>query len=166
MGCQPWFYQNGTSVPLAGTVADGRIPVEEKPMFAALIFVLSGAMLAQFVVFFWRANMLAVGAQPVSGLLRSAELSFPNALIQNGFATIAAMSEICPNMGSPSSLKLWPVRSYYRAMRSLAYLSKAVLPQASAWARHEMASCTQYVAVSMDLRLQSNQDFVAELRSY
>ena len=135
-------------------------------MFAALIFVLSGAMLAQFVAFFWRANMLAVAAQPVSERLRSAELSFPNALNQNGFSAITAMSEICPSMGSPSSLRLWPVRSYFRAMRSLAYLCKAVLPQASAWARQEMASCTQYVAVSMDLRLQSNQEFVAELRSY
>lgn len=135
-------------------------------MFAALIFVLSGAMLAQFTVFFWRANMLAVAAQPVSDRLRSAELSFPNALNQNDFSAIAAMSEICPNMGSPSTLNLWPVRSYYCAMRSLAYLCKAVLPQASAWARREMAACTQYVAVLMDLRLQSNQDFVAELRSY
>jgi hypothetical protein len=140
--------------------------VEENQMFAALIFVLSGAMLAQFVVFFWRANMLAIGAQPVSDLLRSAELSFSNALNRNGFSTISAMSEICPNMGAPSALKLWPVRAYYRAMRSMAYLSKAVLPQASAWARQEMASCTQYVAVSMDLRLQSNREFVAELRSY
>ncbi|HEV2315395.1 MAG TPA: hypothetical protein VGR94_08840 [Candidatus Acidoferrales bacterium] len=135
-------------------------------MFAALIFVLSGAMLAQFVVFFWRANMLAVGAQPVSDLLRSAELSFANALNQNGFSTMTAMSRICPNLGSPSSLQLGRVRSYYRAMRSVAYLCKAVLPQASAWARREMASCTKYVAVSMDLRLQSNQEFVAELRSY
>jgi len=135
-------------------------------MFAALIFVLSGAMLAQFVVFFWRANMLAIGAQPVSDLLRLAESSFPNALNQNGFAAIAAMSEICPDMGSPSSPNLRPVRAYYRAMRSVAYLSKAVLPQASAWARQEMASCTKYVAVSMDLRLRSNQDFVAELRSF
>jgi hypothetical protein len=140
--------------------------MEEKPMFAALIFVLSGAMLAQFTVFFWRANMLAIGAQPVSDLLRSAELSFPKALNQNGFSTISAMSEICPSLGSPSTLKLGRVRAYYRAMRSMAYLSKAVLPQASAWARQEMASCTKYVAVSMDLRLQSNQEFVAELRSY
>ncbi|HEV2222751.1 MAG TPA: hypothetical protein VGR84_07085, partial [Candidatus Acidoferrales bacterium] len=62
--------------------------------------------------------------------------------------------------------KLWQVRSYHQAMRSVAYLCKAVVPQASAWARQEMAACTQYVAVSMDLRLKSNQDFVAELRSY
>lgn len=135
-------------------------------MFAALIFVLSASMLAQFVVFFWRANMLAIGAQPVTDLLRSAELSFPNALNQNGFSTIMAMKQICPNMGSHSPAKLWQVRSYHGAMRSVAYLCETVLPQASAWARQEMASCTQYVAVSMDLRLQSNQEFVAELRSY
>ena len=135
-------------------------------MFAALIFVLSGAMLTQFVVFFWRANMLAVAALPISEHLRAAELSFANALNRNGFSTMTAMSRICPNLGSPSSLKLGRVRSYYRAMRSVAYLCKAVLPQASAWARREMASCTKYVAVSMDVRLQSNQEFVAELRSY
>jgi hypothetical protein len=140
--------------------------VEENQMFASLIFVLSGAMLAQFAVFFWRANMLAVAALPISERLRSAELSFANALNQNGFSTITAMSKICPSMGSPSSLKLGRVSSYYQAMRSVAYLCKGVLPQASEWARQEMASCTQYVAVSMDLRLQSNQEFVAELRSF
>ncbi|HKV29023.1 MAG TPA: hypothetical protein VJN90_12200 [Candidatus Acidoferrales bacterium] len=134
-------------------------------MIAALILVLSGAMLTQFVVFFWRANMLALAAQPVSDRLRAAESSFSKALNQNGFSTITAMSKICPNMGSPN-LKLWPVRSYHLAMRSVAYVCNAALPQASAWARQEMAVCTQYVAVKMDLRIRSNQDFVAELRSY
>ncbi|MGH9709537.1 MAG: hypothetical protein ACRD37_03215 [Candidatus Acidiferrales bacterium] len=122
-------------------------------------------MLAQFVVFFWRANMLAIAAQPVSEHLVAAELSFANAMNRNGFSTIAAMSQICPSRGS-RSIKLWPVRSYHRAMRSLAYLCKAALPQASVWAAQEMAACTQYVAVSMDLRLKSNQAFFAELRSY
>ena len=134
-------------------------------MLAALILVISGAMLAQFMVFFWRADMLVVAAQPVSGLLQAAQSSFSNALNQNGFSTLAAMSEICPSMGD-SDFKLWPVRSYHRAMSSLAYLCKAILPQGSAWARREMATCTRYVAVSMDLRLKCNQDFLAELRSY
>lgn len=134
-------------------------------MLAALILVISGAMLAQFVVFFWRANMLALAAQPVSSHLHAAQSSFSNALNQNGFSTLAAMSEICPSMGD-SDFKLWPVRLYHGAMSFLAYLCKAILPQASAWARQEMDACTQYVAVSMDLRLKCNQDFLAELRSY
>ena len=134
-------------------------------MLAALILVISGTMLTQFVVFFWRANMLAIAAQPISDRLHSAELSFPNALSQNGFSTITALSEICPSMGAPN-FKLWPVRCYHRAMSSLAYLCNAILPQGSAWALQEMAACTQYVAVSMDLRLKSNQEFLAELRSY
>jgi len=135
-------------------------------MIAALIFVISGAMLAQFVLFFWRANMLAVAGQPVSDRLRLMESSFPNAMNQNGFSTITALSRICPNMGSLRSIKLWRVRLYHSAMRFTAYLCSAAVPQASAWAQTEMAACTQYVAVSMDLRLQSNQAFVAELRSY
>jgi len=135
-------------------------------MIASLIFVISGAMLAQFVLFFWRANMLAVAGQPVSDRLRLMESSFANAMNQNGFSTITALSQICPNMGALRSIKLWPVRSYHRAMRFTAYLCSAAIPQASAWAQTEMAACTQYVAVSMDLRVQSNQAFVAELRSY
>ncbi|MHB8412271.1 MAG: hypothetical protein ACYDDI_10045 [Candidatus Acidiferrales bacterium] len=134
-------------------------------MLAALILVISGAMLTQFVVFFWRANMLAVAAQPISERLHAAELSFSSALNQNGFSTITAMSEICPSMGT-FSFRLWPVRCYHSAMSSLAYLCNTALPQGSAWARREMAACTQYVAVSMDLRLKSNQEFLAELRSY
>lgn len=134
-------------------------------MLAAFILVISGAMLAQFVVFFWRASMLEIAAQPVSDRLHSAQSSFPNALSQNGFSTITAISEICPSMGA-ANFKLWPVRSYHNAMSSLAYLCNAILPQGSAWARQEMAACTQYVAVSMDLRLKCNQEFLAELRSY
>jgi hypothetical protein len=140
--------------------------MEEKQMLAALILVISGAMLAQFVVFFWRANMVNIAAQPVSDHLRAAEASFTNALSQNGFSTLTAMSEMCPSMGS-SDIKLWPVRSYHRAMRSLAWLCEAAgLTQTGAWAQLEMAACTQYVAVSMDLRLESNRAMVAELRSY
>lgn len=134
-------------------------------MVAALILVISGAMLAQFVVFFWRANMVHVAAQPLSDRARWAQNGFSSALTQNGFSAITAISQICPSLGSRSA-KLWPVRAYYCTMRSLAWLCEAALPQASSWARREMTSCTQYVAVSMDVRLQSNQEFLAQLRSY
>jgi len=132
-------------------------------MVAALILVISGAMLAQFVVFFWRANMLAIAAQPLSESLTSAQTGFSAALNLNDFEAVAAMSKLCPSV-TLSSAKLLPVRAYYQAMRVISLLF-AAMPQASSWARQEMASCTRYVAVSMDRCLQSNQDYVAALRS-
>jgi hypothetical protein len=132
-------------------------------MVAAFILVISGAMLAQFVVFFWRANMLAVAAQPLSESLTSPQAGFSAALNLDDFETVTAMSKLCPSV-TLSAAKLQPVRVYYQAMRAISRLF-AAMPAASSWAQREMASCTRYVAVSMDRCLQSNQDYVAALRS-
>lgn len=127
-------------------------------MVGALILVISSAMLAQFVVFFWRANMLAVAAEALSE-------SFSPALKLNDFDAIAAMSKICPSVTAPTS-QLWQVRAYYQAVRVLSWLCSAALPQVNSWARQEMACCTRFVAVSMDRCLQSNQAYLAAVRSY
>jgi hypothetical protein len=132
-------------------------------MIAALILVLSGAMLAQFVVFFWRANMLAVAAEPLSESMTAAQRTFSGTLNLGDFDSVTAMSQICPGV-TLSPAKLWPVRAYYQAVRAISLLS-AAMPQANSWARREMACCTRYVAVSMDRCLQSNQAYVAALRS-
>ncbi|MGB6877108.1 MAG: hypothetical protein WBD87_13855 [Candidatus Acidiferrales bacterium] len=134
-------------------------------MIAALILVISGAMLAQFLVFFWRANMLAIATEPLSENMSSAQKNFSPALKLDDFATVAAMSKICPSV-TVSPAKLWQVRAYYQVVRVASWLCSAIMPQANAWARQEMASCTRYVAVSMDRCLQSNQAYLAALRSY
>lgn len=131
-------------------------------MVAALILVISSAMLAQFVVFFWRANMLAIAAQPLSESMASAQTTFSGVLNLEDFDSVAAMSKLCPCVNL-SPAKIWPVRAYYQAVRFIAWLSTA-MPQANSWARQEMASCTRYVAVSMDRCLQSNQAYVAAMR--
>lgn len=132
-------------------------------MIAALILVISGVMLAQFVVFFWRVNMLAVAAQPLSESMSSAQITFSSTLNLDDFHSVTAMSKLCPGV-TISPVKLWPVRAYYRAVSAISWFS-AAMPQANAWARQEMACCARYVAVSMDRCLQSNQAYVAALRS-
>lgn len=134
-------------------------------MIAALILVISGAMLAQFTLFFWRASMLAIAAEPLSETLNSAQTSYSQALNLDDFNAVAAMSKMCPGV-TLSSARLWPVRAYYQAVRLASWLSSAAVPQADSWARQEMASCTRYLAVSLDRCLQSNQAYVAGLRSF
>lgn len=133
-------------------------------MVAALILVISSIMLAQFVVFFWRANMLAVASEPLSESLSAAQTSFSRALDLDDFASVAAMSTLCPGV-TLSPAKLWPVRIYYQAARLVSWLCSGAMPQAGSWARQEMAFCTRYVAVSMDRCLQANQAYLAALRS-
>lgn len=133
-------------------------------MVAALILVISSAMLAQFVIFFWRANMLAIAAQPLSGSLNDAQNDALNALNLCDFQSLAAISKLCPGV-TISPAKLWPVRGYYRALRSLSRFS-ATMPQVKAWALQEMAFCTRYLVISIEHCLDSNQAYVANLQSY
>ena len=134
-------------------------------MFAALIFVMSVAMAAQFAIHFWRSAFLATAAQPVSERIQIAQEGISNALKQNDFQAISSLTEICPDLGSTEN-NFGAVRAYYRLLNALLSLSKSILPQASNWARKEMATCTRFVAVAMDARLKSNEAFLAELRSY
>lgn len=132
-------------------------------MVAALILVISGVMLAQFVVFFWRANMLEVAAQPLSGSLHVAQNDALSALNFADFQSLAAISKLCPGV-TLSSAKLWRVRGYYQVLSGLCQLLRT-MPQAQAWALQEMASCTRYLAVSIESCLDSNKAYVASLCS-
>lgn len=134
-------------------------------MFAALIFVMSIAMTVQFAIFFWRSAFLATAALPVSERFRLAQDTLSNALNRNDFAAISSISDLCPNL-DPGVKKLGAVCLYYKSLRALSALSQSLLPQASKWAQREMAACTRFVAVSLDARLQSNEAFLAQLRSY
>lgn len=133
-------------------------------MFAALIFVISVAMMAQFAIFFWRSSMLATAAEPISEALTVAQSSFGAVGTLTGFDTVAAMSQICPAIGV-TTLKLWPTRAYYQGLRLFSLACSAILPLENSWARQEMAFCTRYLAVSIDRRLISNQAYLAAMRS-
>lgn len=142
-------------------VPHARIAVEKNQMFAALIFVMSVAMAAQFAIYFWRSAFLARAAEPVSERIQMVQ----EGIASSDFAGIALLTEICPNLGSNKD-RFVVVRAYYQLLRGLATFSKAILPQASQWVQNEMAACTRFGVVSMDARLKSNEAFLAELRSY
>jgi hypothetical protein len=134
-------------------------------MFAALIFVMSVAMAAQFAIHFWRSAFLVTAALPVSERIQTAQESISDSMQQDGFRAISSLTKICPDLGSTES-RFVAVRAYYQLLSALASISKAILPQARDWAQNEMGACTRFLAVSMDARLKSNEAFLAELRSY
>ena len=134
-------------------------------MLAALIFVMSVAALAQFAVFTWRAGLLSMAEQPLSQeLCKTAGIS-ASSIGAKDFEALSSLQQMCPEL-KQASHELWPVRAYFQVVRVLAWLGGAKLPIWAAWANREMATCTRYLAVVMDQRLQSNKACFAQVRSY
>lgn len=135
-------------------------------MMSALIFVISVAAVIQFAVFSWRAGLLSFSAEPLSESLKSAAKPFANPLNPQDFRAFAALQGICPDLAPKRSHELWHVRLYYRALEKLDAFGRFISPAFSAWSQREMATCTRYVAVELDQRLQRNLACLADLRSY
>jgi hypothetical protein len=126
---------------------------------AALIFVMSMAVITQFGVLSWRAGLIRVAAEPLSSQGESA-LIVAKPLISDGFANITAYGKLCPDFADGSYLKLRSVRLYYGALQFLSRVGHAT------WASHEMGLCTRYAAVMLSHRLQRNQAMLTSVRSF
>lgn len=129
-------------------------------MFAALIFAISAAALAQFGVFTWRAGLLSLAEQPLSEQICEIAGISANSIGQKDFETLSSLHKVCPEL-KQASRELWSVRVYYQVVRSLGWLGGS-----KPWASREMALCTRYVAVVIDQRLQRNRACLAQLSSY
>jgi hypothetical protein len=131
-------------------------------MMAALIFVISMAAVIQFAVFSWRAGLLSFSAEPLSETLKSAAEPFANPLNPKDFRVFAALQGLCPDLAPQRSHELWHVRLYYCTLEKL----NSVAPAFGSWSQREMATCTRYIAVELDQRLQRNLACLADVRSY
>jgi len=124
-------------------------------MISALILVFSLAALAQFGFYTWRAAVITLAAADVSD----------NALENKDFRALATLNEICPALNA-SKPKIGLVRVYFRTVERLSASLRSSLPSAAEWAEREMATCSRYMAVVVDQRLQRNQACFAALRSF
>ncbi len=124
-------------------------------MISALILVFSLAALVQFGFYCWRAAVVTLAAADVSD----------NTLEDKDFQALATLNDICPELNN-SSPRIPLVQAYYRAVERLSSSLTASFPSAAAWAQREMATCSRYMAVVVDQRLQRNQACFAALRSF
>ena len=133
-------------------------------MLAAMLFAISIVALSQFALYYWRAILAGVAAQPVSDrVLVAANL---DATQMNGqdFERLAGLHELTPDL-YPSRGGLTLVRAYYKAIETLNVLSTNRLPNLAAWCERERVICARYAAVQIDRRLQANLALAAALRS-
>jgi hypothetical protein len=133
-------------------------------MFATMLFAISIVALAQFGLYYWRAVLAGVAAQPVSDRVLSA------ARVENGrfapehFETLAGLHDLTPDL-FPNRGGLGLVRLYYRVVQSLDAVAGARIPAVAAWSLSERVICARYAAVQVDRRLQANLQLAASLRS-
>lgn len=133
-------------------------------MFSAMLLAISIVALSQFALYYWRAVLAGVAAQPVSDRVLVAAHVDNGRLMPQHFQTLAGLHDLTPDL-HPNRGGLSLVRAYYRVIEGLdAFLGKKI-PAFAAWSESERVICARYAAVQVDRRLQANLDLAASLRS-
>jgi hypothetical protein len=133
-------------------------------MFATMLFAISIVALAQFGLYYWRAVLAGVAAQPVSDRVLSAARVENGRVAPEHFETLAGLHDLTPDL-FPNRGGLGLVRLYYRVVQSLDAVAGARIPAVAAWSLSERVICARYAAVQVDRRLQANLQLAASLRS-
>lgn len=133
-------------------------------MFSAMLLAISIVALSQFALYYWRAVLAGVAAQPVSDRVLVAAQVENGRLMSQHFQTLASLHDLTPDL-FPDRSGLGPVRLYYRAIEALDFLFGKKIPSIAVWSDKERVLCARYAAVQVDRRLQANLDLSASLRS-
>ena len=133
-------------------------------MSSAMLLAISIVALSQFALYYWRAVLAGVAAQPVSDRVLVAAQVENGRLTPQHFQTLAGLHDLTPDL-FPNRGGLGLVRLYYKVIEGLdAFLGKSI-PTLAVWSEREQVLCARYVAVQVGLRLQANLDLAASLRS-
>jgi hypothetical protein len=133
-------------------------------MFAAMLLAISIVALSQFALYYWRAILAGVAAQPVSERVLAAANLEAGRMNGRDFEKLAGLHELTPELG-PDGGGLTLVRAYYRFVEALGSLSSVRMPAVVDWCERERMICARFAAVQIDRRLQANLALVASLRS-
>jgi hypothetical protein len=146
------------------TLAQRMIYAREKRMFAAMLVIISTVAFAQFAIYYWRAILTGVAAQPVSQrVLESAQVE-GGRLVGRHFPVLAELHDLTPELKAAAG-GLGLVRSYYALVEAAGTLFDDHFPGFAAWSEGERVICARYAAVQIDRRLQANLELSASLRS-
>ena len=133
-------------------------------MFAIMLLAISTVAISQFGIYYWRAVLASIAAQPVSESVLSAVSAECRPLRSDDFAQLAGLHELTPELG-PRGRGLSLVRFYYGLVRGVNTLVGSQIPAIAAWSEREGTICARFAAVQIDLRLQSNMELAAAARS-
>src|ERR1700739_2367309 len=125
-------------------------------MYSAMLLAISIVALSQFALYYWRAVLAGVAAQPVSDRVLVAAQVENGQLTPEHFQTLAGLHDLTPDL-YPNRSGLGMVLASYALTAGLgAFLSK--IPSFAVWSERERVICARDAAVQVDRRLQANLD--------
>jgi hypothetical protein len=133
-------------------------------MFSAMLLTISIVALSQFALYYWRAILAGVAAQPVSDRVLAAARVENGRLTSRDFQTLAGLHDLTPDL-HPNRGGLGLVRAYFQVVESLGDFLGNRIPSLAIWSERERVICARYAAVQVDRRLQANLELSASLRS-
>jgi hypothetical protein len=133
-------------------------------MFSVMLFAISIVALTQFALYYWRAVLAGVAAQPVSDRVLAAASVETGSLTGRDFEKLVGLHNLTPDL-NPDRGGLGLVRLYYRVIGGLSALASSRIPVLVSWIEQERTICARYAAVQIDRRLQANMALAASLRS-
>lgn len=133
-------------------------------MFSAMLLAISVVALGQFAVFYWRAVVAGIAAQPVSREVLAAAKVESDAIRGEDFRSFRKLHDVTPDL-SPRSAGLGFVPVYFSFIHVVGKLAAGRVSTLANWAESERILCARYAAVQIDRRLQSNMALAAAMRS-
>ena len=133
-------------------------------MFSAMLFAIAVVALAQFALYYWRAVLTGVAAQPISNRVLEAAHVSDSGLRGADFQKLASLLTLTPQLqGHGSKLRL--IRAYYNFVGTISQLFGSLSPAVALWTEQERVLCARYTAVQVDRRLEANLAQAASIRS-
>jgi hypothetical protein len=133
-------------------------------MFAAMLLAISIVALCQFALYYWRAVVMGVAAQPLSNSVLEAADVTDRALNGADFEKLAGLYTLTPELKSGKD-GLGLVRAYFSVVSKVSELFGQMAPALAQWGAQEQALCARYAAVQIDRRMQANLELAAAMRS-
>jgi hypothetical protein len=128
-------------------------------MIGAILFVISATAFAQFALYYWRAMISGVAAQPISDRVRTAAGITTPQIGARDFHSILNLHDLSPDLRGPNG-SFRVVRAYYSGVRKLGKM----FPSLADWANAEMTTLSLYAAVLVDQHLERNIASAAQVR--
>jgi hypothetical protein len=138
--------------------------LEDEVMFTIMLLTISVIALSQFALYYWRAVLSGVAAQPVSDRVLAAAQVQNGRLTGEDFAHLAGLHDLTPEL-NPGRGGIALVRLYFSAIDGLKSATGRHMPALAGWIDRERVICARYAAVQIDRRLQTNLALAAALRS-
>src|SRR5258708_32162962 len=118
-------------------------------MFSVMLFAISVVALTQFALYYWRAVLAGVAAQPVSGRVLAAASVETSSLTGRDFEKLVGLLGLTPDL-NPDHGGLGLVRLYYRVIGGVSAVASTPISTLPGWVEQERTPFARYPACQID----------------